>query len=109
MRETIKKIRNIVELLVGCFAIAWFSLCLIMLCCKLIIQSHAHMEKTSAVIQGEYFYHKGNSYIPYYLFFLNGHKYGGKAISGDYEVGDTIIVEYWPFMPEVNTVWRPDE
>lgn len=108
MRETIKKIRNIIELTVGGFAMAWFALCLVSLCSKLIIQSYAHMEKTSAVIQGEIFYHRGNGYIPFYLFYLNGHKYGGKAISGDYEVGDTIIVEYWPFMPEVNTVWKPD-
>ena len=108
MRETIKKIRNTIELTVGGFAMAWFALCLVSLCSKLIIQSYAHMEKTSAVIQGEIFYHRGNGYIPFYLFYLNGHKYGGKAISGDYEVGDTIIVEYWPFMPEVNTVWKPD-
>ena len=70
--------------------------------------THRRSQETSAVIQGEIFYHRGNSYIPFYLFYLNGHKYGGKAISGDYEVGDTIIVEYWPFMPEVNTVWKPD-
>lgn len=108
MREKIKRVRNFVELTLGGFMIVWFSFCLIMLCCKLIIQSHAHMENTSAVIMGEVFYPKVGSYHPY-LFYINGHKYEGKSLSGDYEVGDTIIVEYWPFMPEVNTVWRPDE
>ena len=70
MRETIKKIRNIIELTVGGFAMAWFALCLVSLCSKLIIQSYAHMEKTSAVIQGEFFIIGGIAIFLFIYFIL---------------------------------------
>ncbi|SEA74950.1 hypothetical protein SAMN04487851_1138 [Prevotella sp. tc2-28] len=82
----------------------WFILFNVTSCIRWIILANAHTEKTEAVIVGYVAYPRAGGYDPY-MFELNGHIYTGKKFNGPSEVGDTIIVEYWPFMPEVNAVW----
>jgi len=103
---TIKRMKDIGSMIAAATLIPWFILGISTTIINNVILAKATTEKTKAIIVGEIRF--GRAGFHPYMFEIDGRIYSGR-ITGPYDVGDTVVVEYWPRLPEVNDVLVPDK